>query len=68
MNTQELRNGDRVRAVQRITADLAGKDTLHARAGDGGVVVHTEEGRPPTVQFETTGLATIVFDEEIERA
>lgn len=43
-----------------------GPDHIHAEAGDLGVVVHAQTGIFPTVEFELTGTATMVNDDEAE--
>lgn len=58
-----LTEGQRVKALIQIVED---PDWVHAEPGDTGVVVFTEPGYYPTVRFDRTDTATIVFPHEVE--
>ena len=67
MNTNFLSDGDRVRAKVTVYDLPPSKDMKHADPGDTGVVVHTEPGVWPTVQFTKTGTMTCVTPDEVEK-
>lgn len=68
--------GTKVKATKQITESGTEGDPaavfpagayIHAEKGDVGEVVYVENGNP-TVRFERTGTATLVFNSEIEAA
>ncbi len=67
---QFLALGDRVRARLKIVEEGlvtgVGKHT-HAEPDETGVCVHVQKGYFPTVRFDRTKTATIVFPEEVEK-
>lgn len=70
---EKFKEGTRVRATSTITGSDPKKDNrdeyedvVFAVPGDKGTVVHTEREGFPTVKFDSTGKATIVFTGEVE--
>ncbi len=68
--------GTKVKAAKQITESGIEGDPaalfpagayIHAEAGDEGTVVYVEDGNP-TVRFDRTGTATLVFNSEIVAA
>ena len=81
MSDEELKVGNTVRAIKRITegggkgnpgdpdAKFPDRNYIHAEPGELGTIEHLEEdksGSYPTVRFKRTGTSTIVHDSEIE--
>ena len=65
-----MRIGDKVVALCDIVEDgfpKKGTKHVHASAGDTGNIIYTDPKHGfPTVRFDNTGTATIVFPDEIK--
>jgi len=66
---QFLAVGDRVVTTARIveTGSPEFQNHVHAEVGELGTCVHAQEGYLPTVRFDRTKTATIVFEMEVEK-
>ena len=64
-----MNKGDKVVAVSEIVEEdfpEKGNTHTHASPDDTGTIVYVDDNGFPTVRFDKTGTATIVFPDEIK--